>query len=169
MISNQVPWLGPDGRTINGPWFIFLQNLDALLGSVSTTGGSIPPPASVTDPVAEALLATIPGLLYEGAAIESVIAKLNSLHTLIVTRSDPPQSTRAQPESAITVGASPFQFQAPFDGTVLVSGGIVTEIDLTRNNTYNTGLLGGGAVPVSRLDIVTVTYTTVPSMAFFPR
>lgn len=72
--------------------------------------------------------------------------------------------------TAITIGASPFAFTLPSKGEVLVAGGTVTGITITRGGSgpLATGVLAG-VFPGSKGDIVTVTYTAVPtSMDFIP-
>lgn len=71
--------------------------------------------------------------------------------------------------AAITVAASPFSYTATSSGTVLVSGGTVSAIDLGRNGAFtNVGVIAG-AVPVSDGDVVRVTYTVAPTMTFVRR
>lgn len=72
--------------------------------------------------------------------------------------------------AALTIGASPFAYTLPSRGEVLVAGGTVTEITITRGGSgaLATGILAG-IFPGSKGDIVTVTYTAVPtSMSFVP-
>lgn len=79
---------------------------------------------------------------------------------------DPPST--AQPVQAITVGASPFSFPASFNGNVTVTGGTVSLITINRQGTVvATGLITG-IIPLSRGDVVQVTYTVAPTMKFLP-
>ena len=77
-------------------------------------------------------------------------------------------STAPTQEQAITVGPSPATFQATSNGTILIMGGTVSAISLTRNSTYNLGVTSG-YIPLSIGDIVTITYTGVPTCTWFPR
>ena len=70
-------------------------------------------------------------------------------------------------ESAITVSASPFAYTAQSNGNVLVTGGTVSAISLTRVSAHATGLTAG-FIPVDNKDIVTVTYSSLPTMTFIP-
>jgi hypothetical protein len=79
---------------------------------------------------------------------------------------DPPAS--AQPVSAITPGASPYTYTAPFNGQVSVTGGTVSQIQLIRQSTTVATGLTAGLIMVSRLDQVVVTYTGTPTMVFIP-
>ena len=71
----------------------------------------------------------------------------------------------------ITVGTSPFDYQAEEPGNVFISGGTVSGITLTRGgvtiivfpNTANPRL-----VPVAVADIVEVTFSLLPTMKFIP-
>lgn len=74
--------------------------------------------------------------------------------------------------SGITVGASPFVYQnsgsTPAD--VIVQGGTVSAVELTRDNVtfYSTGVVGG-VFNLSPGDRLRVTYTVAPTMTLIPR
>lgn len=71
------------------------------------------------------------------------------------------------PVSVVTVGASPFAYTATTKGQVVIQGGTVTAVTLTRAGTAVT--LGiAGTTSVSANDIITVTYTAAPTMTFIP-
>lgn len=75
-----------------------------------------------------------------------------------------------RPIQAITPGASPYAYQAPFAGCVVVAGGTVSLLELSRDGAiWKTVGLTAGAIPVARLDRVRVTYTVAPTMTLFPR
>jgi hypothetical protein len=71
-------------------------------------------------------------------------------------------------EASITVGASPFAYQATQKGFVVVTGGTVSNIQITRTGTYTTGQTSG-VFPLSLADILTVTWSGKPTMTFFPQ
>jgi hypothetical protein len=78
-------------------------------------------------------------------------------------------------EAVIAVGASPFAYQAPKRGIVIITaaaGATITLITYTRTagSSYSTGQLAG-TFPVSLGDTITVTYTGDPtkiSVVFAP-
>lgn len=72
-------------------------------------------------------------------------------------------------ETAITLGASPATFQATANGNVLISGGAVTAMQLTRNATYTLSITTPAYVPLSNGDVLTVTYAATPTLVWFPR
>ena len=74
----------------------------------------------------------------------------------------------AQPVVAITPGASPFTYTAPFSGQVAVTGGTVSVISLIRQGTTVATGLTVGLFPVSRLDQVQITYAVAPTMTLLP-
>jgi hypothetical protein len=74
----------------------------------------------------------------------------------------------ASAEGPITVGGSPFAYSAPTAGAVLVSGGTVTAIQITRSSVTLTGLTSG-LFPLAQGDILTVTYSGLPTMTWYPR
>jgi hypothetical protein len=71
------------------------------------------------------------------------------------------------PESTITVTTSPFSYTVPDKGAVLVQGGTVSSISLKRVSSHTLGVTVG-LLPVGRGDVVTVTYTGLPTMVFLP-
>lgn len=78
-----------------------------------------------------------------------------------------PQS-RAQPVTVIAVGGSPFTYTAPFDGTVIVNGGTVSAVQVSRDGT-NFFTTSVGSIPLSQGDMLKTTYSGTPNMTFFPR
>ena len=74
---------------------------------------------------------------------------------------------RPSPESLNTVTASPYSFQAPFNGNLLISGGTVQQIQIIRATTTITGLTAG-IIYMGRGDQVVITYTVVPTVTFYP-
>lgn len=95
----------------------------------------------------------------DGPAITQAVAD----DALLLASMPPDFGDGAPPPYAITVGASPFSFQAPFRGTVLISGGTVSAIQWARDGstffTYPTGV-----VEVFTGDMVKVTYSGLPTM-----
>jgi hypothetical protein len=81
----------------------------------------------------------------------------------------PDPNPRAQPAQAISVGASPFTYTAPSDGTVVISGGTVSAVGWSRDGTTFFVLPIAGAIPVSRADLVKITHTGAPTASFLPR
>jgi hypothetical protein len=74
------------------------------------------------------------------------------------------------PESKITIGSSPFTFQAPSRGFVIVQGGTVSTVQFNRSGQNWTYGMTAGPFPVSQSDLLTVTYTVIPSnMVFVPQ
>ena len=73
-------------------------------------------------------------------------------------------------EYAITPTTSPFIFQAPQKGFLIVQGGTVIMVQFSRNGVtnYNTGAIAG-CFPVSLGDSITVRYTSAPTLTFVPQ
>ena len=164
-----TPWLAEDGKSVSKNWWLFLYNL-----STSVLGQ--------TDPVALELLAELDTdagtsddqRLARGIDVAQMLAMQTDYPLPVLSAYVPEEYTaplpRAQPVHAITPGASPYTYTAPFDGWVTVSGGTVSGLDLSRDGTtfIATGVLAG-PIPVSRLDKLKVTWTGSPTMNFFPR
>lgn len=72
-----------------------------------------------------------------------------------------------EPISPVAVGASPTSFTASQNGSVVVSGGTISAVSLTRAGTaiaFGTTR----SIPVANGDIVTVTYSVTPTINFLP-
>jgi hypothetical protein len=67
----------------------------------------------------------------------------------------------------ITATGSPFAYTATAGGVVVVTGGTVTGIALTRGSAVAMGQTTGN-FPVRNGDILTVTYSASPTMTFIP-
>jgi len=66
----------------------------------------------------------------------------------------------------ITVGTSPFEYRAEEPGNVFITGGTISGITLTRGS--DTITVTGSLIPVAVADIVTVTWSVLPTMKFIP-
>lgn len=72
--------------------------------------------------------------------------------------------------ASISVGASPYIYQAPAIGSVVVSGGGLKNVEVSRDGiTYFTVGNFRGMFPLSTADRLRVTYTVAPTMTFIPR
>jgi hypothetical protein len=74
----------------------------------------------------------------------------------------PPQS-----EIVATVSASPFTYTAPRGGFVIVSGGTVSAIAISRTTVFYATGLTSGTFTLSKNDKIKVTYSGLPSIIFF--
>lgn len=73
--------------------------------------------------------------------------------------------TPRPPVVGITPGASPYTYEAPARGFVLVTGGTVSSITWTRDgSTFLTTGMTAGFFPVEAGDAIVVTYTVAPTM-----
>jgi len=74
------------------------------------------------------------------------------------------------PTSSITVGNSPFTYTAAMAGQVIVNGGTVSAIALSRDGgtTFLTLGVTQGMFLLKPQDELRVTYSVVPTMTFVP-
>lgn len=83
-----------------------------------------------------------------------------------------PDNTILIQPSAITVGASPFNYQNPrlYPIDIIVQGGTVSLIEFSRNNTtwYDVGPTSG-MFNLSKGDRLRVTYSVTPTLTLIPR
>lgn len=72
-------------------------------------------------------------------------------------------------EIAVTLGASPASYSAVRKGSLIVSGGTVSQIEFTRNGTdyYDTGVTAG-MFTLNASDVLRVTYAVIPDAVFVP-
>jgi hypothetical protein len=82
-------------------------------------------------------------------------------HRFLTKEASPPKAS--QPKTA---SGSPMSFTATERGSLLVHGGSISSITLTRGRvTHNTGVTGG-FIPLGNGDEVTITYTVAPEVHF---
>lgn len=97
--------------------------------------------------------------------LASLIQRVNELFRAcalsvneLIDRADTPLSV-----SAVTLGASPFDYEAPRDGFVSIAGGTVSAIAYVRQGvTTSLGL--ASVIPVKKGDTVRITYTLAPTV-----
>ncbi len=69
----------------------------------------------------------------------------------------------------VTVGASPFEYEAEEPGNLYIAGGNVSAITLTRgSDTIALSTVRPLFVPVGIKDIVDITYSVLPTIKFIP-
>jgi hypothetical protein len=73
---------------------------------------------------------------------------------------DPPQ-----PIVPITVGASPFSYQASGNGSLNITGGTVSSVTLKRGTIT---AVVNAPVRMANNDVVTITYSSLPTVSFVP-
>jgi hypothetical protein len=72
-------------------------------------------------------------------------------------------------EMSVPMTASPFIYSAPRAGYVVISGGTVANVMVSRTpGTYYLSGQTSGMFPVSQGDLLKITYTAIPTMTFFP-
>lgn len=78
------------------------------------------------------------------------------------------QFVQAPPAFAsVTVGASPFAYEAAEPGTLAITGGTVSDVSLTRGtDTISFGSIKTISVAIN--DTVTITYSVLPTVQFIP-
>lgn len=68
----------------------------------------------------------------------------------------------------ITVGTSPFEYEAKEPGNIFISGGTITGITLTRGTDTLIIPATTAFIPVAVADIVEITYSVLPTIKFIP-
>jgi len=71
-------------------------------------------------------------------------------------------------ENAVNLGVTPTTYTATRNGTLLISGGTILTLPLTRVSTYNLPITTA-LLPMSIGDVVTIGFTSPPSVIFYPR
>lgn len=77
------------------------------------------------------------------------------------------QLSAERPFGPVTVGASPFTFTASTIGNLLVTGGTVSAIVLSRSGA-SVNCQENTFIPMAANDTVTITYTGLPTVTFIP-
>lgn len=98
------------------------------------------------------------------SGIDAAALKVEADDTALIAASNQRSSGVSIPNPiVVTPGASPYTYQAPFAGAVVINGGTVSVIAFSRDHatffTYPAGI-----VPVEAGDLVKVTYSSVPTL-----
>ena len=135
-------------------WRLFFQNLYTRIG------GQIAPSNSVLGNVFNIIGASIAVLTTSTTANAAAIVSLAAIVNA------PPGAV-----APVIVGVSPFTFTTAKKGALVISGGGLKLVEITRDGTnfYNTGAFRG-MFPLSTNDSIRVTYlaASVPVLTFFP-
>ena len=138
-------------------WRLFFQDLYLRVGGNSAPTNLVLATSSnnyVTQ--ITALQTTVSGLTTSTNNNTAAIATLNAAPGAV---------------APVTVGASPFTFQATQKGALVISGGGIRKVEITRDGTtfYSTGAFRG-MFSLSTNDRIRITFTTAaaPVMTFFP-
>lgn len=79
-------------------------------------------------------------------------------------------STPIDAFEAPAVGASPYNYSNPVtDGLLVVAGGTVSLIEYGRNGAFTSLGITAGLVSVKSGDVIRITYTAAPTVAFIPQ
>lgn len=144
----QEPFVNPDG-TLAAAWYRL------LVGMYRRLGGS-----GLAQPNA-AYIAQAP--VGAGAPLAVYSSFDNSLIGILFL-----QNTGGGPAIPLVLGASPFVYPAPADGTVFCFSG---KLEVSRDGelTWHQVGLTGGAVPVLKGDVVRISWSTIaPEAVYFP-
>lgn len=155
-----TPIIDGTGR-VNKTWWLFLYNL-----SQQVLGNQIDPSGIqllLSDDVDSFTAASNPPDAILDTDLPVVFPPSSDLLV-----PDVAPANQAQPESAVSVGTSPFTYAAPFDGWLLVTGGTVSALEVSRSGSFYTTGGASGFIPVARLDQVRITHTGAPTVTFFP-
>lgn len=175
LLPNQIPTIATPVLDKNGRfqqnWWLFFYNIaQSVLGNSGTTAAAFAAQINA-DLDGDVDSTDAFGLVQRVSNLEKLIPDDVAPNATVWFGDDFLQAPnpQAQPVIAITPGISPFTYTAPFDGTVIVTGGTVSQVALSRDGT-TFYIIPEGSVQVSRLDQVKVTYSpTAPTMALFPR
>lgn len=66
----------------------------------------------------------------------------------------------------VAIGASPSSYIVPGSGKIVVQGGTVSLIEIGRRSTFVTTGLITAVLPVSRGDVVRITYIVAPTVNY---
>jgi len=80
------------------------------------------------------------------------------------------QSLVNQPSAVapVTVGVSPFSYTANQAGTLAIRGGTISAVSVSRGTISVPLASSVPVVPMGQGDVVTITYTVLPTVNFLP-
>lgn len=178
-----IPQTVPFGRVsgngaviIEKNWWLLLYNLvqssigDALTGQIAFEYDQTDidvidaDAAALRGPLANLQVQQLPDYVPSSSELPDISRALLLAQEHLL----PDPVAAAQPFAPVSPTGSPFAYTAPFAGHLLVTGGGVSGITLTRQGTNVATGMTSGFVPVSRGDVVTVTYGSTPTLDFIP-
>ena len=159
-----------DPRTgqLTQPWYRFFISLWTRSG-----GGVGYDLGGVADQAEEAFLSSLmddappPYAQFEIAGEErsEPASQINPMGDI----ADDPADISVPAVQAITLGASPAAFTARKYGFLLIAGGTVSAVAMTRGGVSTSFPSSAYLVPLSGGDTAMVTYTAAPTVTFVPR
>lgn len=167
--------------TMGTNWYLLIYNI--VLNSIGATG-SLPDEAlellqssddDVINSDAMVLRRSLQNALVQAIQPSDMVVGLDDLpdlqRALLLAQDVLPQDPqpRAQPAQSVATTGSPFTYTAAFDGTMVVTGGVVSALALIRQGTSVALGITAGLVPLSRLDQLQITYSAAPTVTFLPR
>src|SRR5208282_348279 len=69
-------------------------------------------------------------------------------------------------ENNVILGTTPTVYTAAKNGTLMLQGGAVSQVTITRVSTFSIPLSAIGFFPVSIGDVITIYYTVAPTVTF---
>ena len=184
----RVNFIDPRTGLMSREWYRFFLNLFTLTGSGSNTvtlqDVQLGPPGADEAAFQAALQAYADLTPSAAPAITDALFDISAQLTPSAAQAMPAAFDTLDPPTVLDVpgrfllpfdvppGASPYTYQdtsgRPSD--MLVTGGVVSDIAFSRDNTtfYGIGIVSG-AFPLSAYDFLRVTYTVAPTMTFIPR
>jgi hypothetical protein len=177
ILSESTPLLAPDGKRMAHNWWLWCYNIsEQVLGNSNATTAAFAAQtnadldADVDSTDSLSLVRRVSAL--EKQASDAPLPDFINTTALMLAQDPilPDAIAQAGAVQVLTPSGSPWTFQSLFNGTLLISGGTVSGLTLSRDgvNFYAVGFTSG-AVPMSRLDQVLVTYSGTPAATFFPR
>lgn len=167
----RVPFVNADG-TLTPEAYRTLQELLNRTGGVLGNVGADVFFADAGQPGSNGI-GDIPADVFGSQAVDHVQAEMVTQpatqdYFVEMVMQQPQERAMTAPE-LVTVGASPFTFQANRDGFLIVTGGTVSQQEYGRGATFTDVGLLTSMLPVLLGDSIRVTYSAVPTITFIPR
>ena len=158
--SPTTPMVMPDGRPTE-MWRRFLHSLWLRTGSGA--GALFAPHNGDASQTFE-----VGGALDVNHAVPLVQVEAFDANTLNAALAEIKQGTGA-PFVTETARASPYTFQAPGVGHLVMAGGALSALTLTRGTSTASIPVGIGMVPMDYQDSLQITYSSAPTLTWIPR
>ena len=151
-----------ENSNLTQQWRLFFQDLYTRVGGNQAPSNLIL--ATSSNGYASQITALQTATTGNTTNISSLTTTTNNNTAAIATLNAAPGAV-----APVTVGASPFTFKASQKGALVISGGGLRRVEITRDGTtfYSTGAFRG-MFPLSTNDSMRVTFTAVPVLTFFP-
>jgi hypothetical protein len=171
VLPEGIPFIDRHGKNDHNWWLFFYNLSQNVLGNAGTSTSALAAQINAEVDLDAAYVDLLP-LNQRVANLEKQLAdpypeSPNSAALMLAYDDLLPDPAQIAPVQVLTPGSSPWTYQALQNGSVVISGGSVSAVTLSRDGAtfYAVAV---GQVTMKRGDSVKITYSSTPTVVLFP-